>query len=118
ADQHRPLGDLPMRDHARDWIDAALATSDEPSDAPAESVLRAFQESRFIQGRDRAGILPCDAVDQSVMPVPARQQRSRAVVAESLVGGTVGRAGRPHARDEQALSVVVSVHLDAQRGTY
>ena len=71
---------------------AARAAAEEAPGAPAERRLRARQERRLVERGHRVGIAAGHGMDQAVVAVAARQQRGRAVVAESFVSGAIGRA--------------------------
>ena len=103
------------RQHADRRMRAARAAAEEAARTPAERVLRTRQETGLVERGDVIGMLAGNGMDQAVVAIATRQQRRRAFVAETLVGGAVRRPRRAHAGDEQGLAVVVFLDADAER---
>src|SRR3546814_17597747 len=72
--------------------------------APAERTLDAREPGSVVECGDRVGFATRHPVHHPVMPVPARQQCGRPVVAATLPGLAAGRVSTAHARDEQVLA--------------
>src|SRR5690606_22165605 len=93
---------------------AALAAGEEAAHAPAEGVLDARQPGAIVERGDLVGAFARDPMDHAEMTVAARQQRGRAVFAETFVSGSVRRPFGAHAGDEKGMPVMVLAGGDAQ----